>query len=109
MAGPSVRKIINWINSQEYNKTQLQTVTWPQLETMAKNRSIDPNTIKQYYRTIGNSVWSDWRQRRIKDKRVEIATATGLPTKYVGQERHPLDPNIMLSLYIVAVDLEIER
>ena len=114
-AGPSVRKIINWINNQNYNKTQLQqNLTWAKLEAAAENRGIDPNSIKPYWHTIENSVWSDWRQKRIEAARVILETKVheydpGGIVRYMGYECSSIDPNNMVSVFTVEVDLNLER
>lgn len=112
--GPTVRKIINWINNQNYTRTQLENITRSQMETMAENRNIDPNSIKPYARTIMNSVWSDWRKKRIAAARVILETKVheydlGGIVQYMGYECSSVDPNNMVSVFTVEVDLNLER
>lgn len=107
-------RIIDWICRQEYTRTQIEAVTWQQLENMAESRGIDPNTIKPYRNTIKNAVWSDWRQRRIETARagLELKVKEHDPDAvvlYMGQERSSIDPNNMVSVFSVEIDLEIER
>jgi hypothetical protein len=107
-------RIITWLCNQNYTRTQLENVTWSQMKTMAENRGIDPETIKPYRRTIMNAVWSDWRQKRIEIARLILETkvqeydATGI-VRYVGQDRSSVDPNKMVSMFTVEVDLNLER
>lgn len=109
-----VRRITAWLCKQNYNRTQLQSVTWPQMETMAENRGIDPNSIKPYRRTILNAVWSDWRQKRLETARTILETKVrqydpdGI-VLYMGYERSLVDPNNMVSIFSVEVDLNLER
>lgn len=115
VAGASrISKIINWLCNQNYTRTQLESVTWPQMKTMAENRDIDPNTIKPYAKTIMNAVWSDWREKRIEAARVILETkvheydADGI-VRYMGYEPSSTDPNNMVSVFTVEVDLNLER
>ena len=112
---PSTKsRIIDWICGQEFNRTQLENVTWRQLEAMAESRGIDPNSIKPFRHTIKNAAWSDWRQRRIETARAGLEAKVreydaDAVVLYLGQERSAVDPNNMVSVFSVEVDLELER
>ena len=115
IAGPSVRKIINWINAQEYNKTQLQTnLTWAKLEQAAENRNIDPNSIKPYWHTIENSVWSYFREGRLENGRGQLETLVqeSEPDAKIttfGYGPSSVDPNSMSAYYLTEVPMDLER
>ncbi len=115
VAGASrITKIINWINNQNYTRTQLEGVTWSQMETMAENRGIDPNSIKPYARTILNSAHSYWRKNEIEKERIKIETWArqrdpDAIVLYLGQEPSPVDPNNILSAFKLMGDLNLER
>lgn len=115
VAGASqVTKIINWLSNQNYTRTQLEDVTWSQMKTMAENRNIDPKSIKPYAHTIMNAVWSDWRKKRIEAARVILEAkvheynAEGI-VQYTGYQPSSADPNNMVSVFTVEIDLNLER
>lgn len=113
--GPTVRKIINWLCNQNYTRTQLENkMKWSNMEAAAESRNVDPNTIKLNKHTIANSVWSDWRKKRIAAARVILETKVheydpGGIVRYMGYERSSADPNNMVSVFTVEVDLNLER
>ena len=110
----SPSRIIKWICNQNFTRTQLQNFTWQQLEAMAENRDIDPNSIKPYRHTIKNAAWSDWRQRRIETARTVLETKVheynvDAIVVYMGQQRSTVDPNNVVSVFSVEIDLELGR
>ncbi len=116
LAGNSrISKIINWINNQNYTKVQLQNnLTWPKLEAAAENRNIDPNSIKSYWHTIANSVWSDYRPRRLEEVCVilENEIRKSVPAAVVTTFSYgpsSTDPNNMAAFYLAEIPLNLER
>lgn len=111
VAHPSTRsRIIDWICGQELNRTQIESLTWPQLESMAENRGIDPNTIKAYRSTIKNAVMSDLRVREIEAVRVGIETPLlqynpNIHTLYSGYAQSTVDPNFVVVVYRVEIPI----
>lgn len=70
----TLQKVITWICNQNYSRSQLDGVTRAQLRNIAEAQlpDITPEQIRQllnHYNTIINSVWSDWRKKRIEAAR----------------------------------------
>ncbi len=51
VAGTPAR-IIEWICKQEFNRTQLENVTWSQIATMAEGRGTDPNNMISVFTVV---------------------------------------------------------
>lgn len=110
-----IKRVIQWICNQNYTKAQLNNITWSQLATIADNLDLDNlgalrKKIKPYRNTIMNAVWSDWRERRIEAARVILEGKVQeydpvAVVEYTGQG----DENAEISLFSVAVDLNLER
>ncbi len=113
----SANKVLDWILEQEYTRTQLENVTRVVVRTKAENLGWAYTRIQRLmggYNTLLNAAWSDWRERRIEAARTVLESkvheydADGI-VLYMGQKRSPADPNNMVSVYAVEVDLNLER
>lgn len=112
-----IKRVIQWICNQNYTKAQLQDITWSQLATIANNLNLDIESpgalkkkIKPYKNTIMNTVWSDWRKKRIEAARVILEAKVheydpDAVVVYAGQS----DEDATISRFSVDVDLNLEK
>jgi len=111
-------KVTTWVKNQNYTKAQIDAVTRDQLRTIAINRGIEDGSrqmklIMSRYNMLKNDARADWRAKRIEAGRVILEAkvheydADGV-VRYMGQEPSTGDPNIILSVYTVEIDLNLE-
>ena len=109
--------ITNWVCNQNYTRAQLQNVTRDQVRTIAANSGYSEVQIRRLmsrYHSLVNVAWTDWREKRIEAARglLEVKVQEYDPTAIVrdrGQEVSAIDPNQMVSVFSVEVDLDLER
>ena len=113
----SANRILDWVFAQEYNKTQLSNVTRAAVLAKADEYELDAGQKRRLmgsYHALLNAAWSDWRERRIETARgVLEATVQEYDADavvlYMGQEQSSTDPNSVVSIFTIEVDLELER
>ena len=113
----SANKVLEWVLEQEYTRTQLENVTRAAVRTKAENLGWAYARIQRLmggYNTLLHTAWADWRERRIESARVVLETKVheydvdGI-VRYMSYGRSSTDPNNMVSVFVVEVDLNLER